>query len=593
MRKLLRNTSFWALVMIIGVGTILRFSYLNRVPSGISDDELDTVLTARSVFYSGKTLEGAFSPFSFQSVPTDALVPYARAPYMLLSAIAGFFDHGLGETKIPFTLVSVLMTIVLTRISWLLWGKRIGIYTAFVSSLNPWSIYFGRTAFDTPLSVFFIYTFLLCILSFNNWWLLLAFIPWIVGLYSYQGMIVIYPLVLITGIAFAFMLRAPMYKKPYIVLTIAGVLAFFLFMMSFPGDRVGTRMGEIATPNNATIIAQVDNERRKSVQTSINPLFMNKVTTSAWHILRQYINAFSTGHLFVTGEGRSTFSLWSHGLFYSIDIIFLITGLYSAYHMNRKKAWFLGALILIAPIPAAISTTGVSYALRAAFMYPALLIYIAIGISKVWDFMGTRRSFKLGLILLYALVLSNFLHIYFIRNPVANSEAFGFGNRVLSKYMTLASESGVPVLYIGNNVLNTYRQHIFYAKLMTNDSIPAIQHSVRVRNFEIGLTRFIECPTADESIFPTHTVITPFGKVCPALTEYKKHSSFVAIAQLSDSGRIFEIYNDTVCKKYSLLEYQPMISFKDLNVESMSAEKFCNTYISKPKSENNLTVPQG
>jgi 4-amino-4-deoxy-L-arabinose transferase-like glycosyltransferase len=156
MKKLLNGKSRWILILIIIAGSILRFAYLDRVPTGISDDELDTVLTARSVSYTGKTLEGIFSPFSLQSVPSDALVPYARAPYMLLAPVSGLLQHGLGEAKIPFVIISMLSTLVLVCISWVLWGKRIAIYTAFVSSFNPWSIYFGRTAFDTPISVFFI-----------------------------------------------------------------------------------------------------------------------------------------------------------------------------------------------------------------------------------------------------------------------------------------------------------------------------------------------------------------------------------------------------------------------------------------------------
>ena len=58
MKKLFKDPSLWILFAIIVVAIILRFSYLNRVPAGISDDELDTVLTSRSVYYTGKTLEG-------------------------------------------------------------------------------------------------------------------------------------------------------------------------------------------------------------------------------------------------------------------------------------------------------------------------------------------------------------------------------------------------------------------------------------------------------------------------------------------------------------------------------------------------------
>ena len=576
MKKLFKDPSLWILFAIIVVAIILRFSYLNRVPAGISDDELDTVLTSRSVYYTGKTLEGIFSPFSFKSVPPNALVPYARAPYMLLAPFTGLFQRGLAEVKLPFAIINVLTTMVLICISWILWGKRIAIYTAFVFSFNPWSIYFGRTAFDTPISIFFIYIFLLCILSLRNWWLLLAFIPWFVGLYSYQGMIIVYPLILVIGVIGIWKIRGHVYGRPYLALVALGVITFFSFMVAFRDDRAGTRMNEITTPNNPIIIARVDNQRRKSVQTPINSIALNKFTVAGWQMLGQYIGAFSTEHLFVSGEQRSTFSVWSHGLFYSFEFVLLLIGLYTAYRINRNKTRFLIALIFIAPIPATISSVGVSYALRASFMYPIFCLFIAIGLATVCSIRRYNGLIKIGFVILYVIVITNFLHIYFIQNPVNNSEGFGFSNRLLAKYMRLASDQKMDVLYVGSNVVNSYRQYIFYNNILSSRTIESVQLSIGSRAFHIDNIQFLECPQQipDEK---------GNKKICAALTKLTNSFDPIVVANLGDSGRIYEIYNDKLCSKYSLMEYQPMITFNDLEIEKMPAESFCKTYISKPK----------
>lgn len=585
MKKLFGSPQVWLFVGIFLAGCILRFVYLDRVPAGISDDELDTVLTARSVYLTGKTLEGTFSPFSFQIVPPGALVPFARAPYMLLAPFSGLLHRGLGEVKIPFAIISLMTGLILAGFSWKLWGGRVALFTSFVFIFNPWSIYFGRTAFDTPLSVFFLYIFLFCLMTLRNWWLLTAIIPWFIGLYSYEGMIIIYPLVLGAGTIGSYILRKRLYKKQYICLAVIGIALFSFFMSVFGADRSGTRMNEIATPNSSIITARVDDIRRKSVQTPINSIVTNKYTVASWQILGQYIGAFSTYNLFISGEGRSTFSVWSHGLFYSIDFILLIIGIYGAYRVSKTKTKYLVTLMLIAPIPSAISTTGVSYALRSSFMYPIFSIFIAIGLATVLSIRRHRYIIYSLVAILYFIVITNFLHIYFIQNPVANSEGFGFSNRVLSKYMKLASDANMHVIFIGNNVLNSYRQHMFYTDYMTSKNVMEIQTSIRMHSYTIGNISFIECPTNDINIFPKQTVITPYGKACPAITAYKNTLDPLAIAQLSDSGRIFEIYNDTVCTSFTLSEYQPLITFADLNVEAMTTEKFCKTYISHPKPD--------
>lgn len=569
--------------LVFVVGIILRFLYLDRIPGGLSDDELDYVLTAQSIFYSGKTLEGTFSPYSFQPAPSDAKLPYARAPYMLLAPFAGLTHYGLMGAKIPYAVISVMGILIVMAIAWRLLGKRIALYTLFVLSFNPWSIYFGRTAFDTPLAVFFAYVFICCLLYLKNWWILLSYIPWLIGLYSYQGTIVLYPLLLIIGSYGIWRLRKGEYTRHYQMVALLGLISFFLFMLSLGKDRAGTRIGEIAYPDNQVIISRVNDYRRKAVQSGINSFFINRVTVSAWQVLGQYIGAFSTKHLFVSGEERSTFSLWTHGLFYPVEIIFLIIGIFYVYYRQKNIALFLLSIVIISPIPAAISVVGASYALRASFMYPIFCIFIATGIESLRPDRKSHWPLSVGIMIAYIILIANFTHVYFIRNPVNNSEGFGFSNRILAKYIQLASSNQSNVLYIGNNVLNTFRQYIFYNTILNNNSIYTIQKSIRNHEYSINRAAFIECPDETPGNIQDAILITPAGKPCFSLSSYKEEKKPIIIAQLDDSGRIYEIYNDSVCKDVILSEYQPMISFKDLNVEKMSSQKFCETYISQPK----------
>lgn len=569
------------LALIILLGGFLRFVYLDRVPTGISDDELNYVLTAKSVYFTGKTLDGTLSPFSFFSTPYDPQLSSARVPYMLMSPFIGFLKTGLGSSKIPYGVISILTTIILFLIAMRLWGTRIALFVAFVSSVNPWSIYFGRTAFEAPISVFFAYVFLFCLLYLNNWWLILSCIPWIIGFYSYQGINIIYLPILLIGVIGIWKLRQKKYSRQYFTLTLIGIVVFSLFVFAIT-KGTGNRLSELSSPNNPSIISQVNIDRRTSVQTSFNPVFINKFTTSAWDIAGKYISAFSSTDLFVSGEGRSTFSLWTHGLFYPIDFVLLLIGLYGAYRLNKRKTIFLLCLVVIAPIPAALSVVGASYALRASFMYPLFCMFIGMGIALIFE-KSQKYYIKIGITLLYLIVIANFLHIYFIRNPVNNSEGFGFSNRLLAKYMQIAANSRAHVFFIGNDVINPFRQYIFYNDLLDRNSVKSIQASIHHRVFVIGDISFIECPQDAPEAIDSSIVITPYGKTCPSISAFKKSRTPLEISQLNDSGRLYEIFNDSVCSQYELPEYQHPITFDDLQVEKMTTEQFCKTYVSKPK----------
>jgi hypothetical protein len=296
------------------------------------------------------------------------------------------------------------------------------------------------------------------------------------------------------------------------------------------------------------------------------------------------MNSFSTRHLFVSGEERSTFSLFTHGLFYPVEFVLLCIGIYWAYRKQKKSTLFLMSIILISPIPAAISLGGESYALRASLMYPVFCIFIASGIDilcwrKKWSGM-----FRIFTIVAYGLSILNFMHIYFFQNPVSNSEGFGFSNRVLARYMKLASNEGKKVLFVDNNVVNMYRQYIFFSNSVSGDSIRSIQQSIRTRDFRYDTIQFLECPKNTIDDIESAILVTPAGKICPSLIPYKEDHEPLAIAQLNDSGRIYEIYNDTICKQTEFSQYQPLITFDDLDVETMPLARFCKTYISKPKS---------
>jgi hypothetical protein len=69
------------LVVIMILSLFLRLLWLDRIPTGISDDELGFIINAKAVFLTGKDISGVWSPFSL--TPITGGFPQAEIPYVI------------------------------------------------------------------------------------------------------------------------------------------------------------------------------------------------------------------------------------------------------------------------------------------------------------------------------------------------------------------------------------------------------------------------------------------------------------------------------------------------------------------------------
>lgn len=565
-------------ILLLGIFT--RLFLLDKIPMGLRDDEIDFVLTAKSVFLNGKTLDGIFSPFSFKPVPTDVSAPSARTPYMLQSPIVGILPLGLFTSKVGYATISILLIVIWFFIAYRFWGTKVAFFTAGLLALNPWAIHMGRTAFDAPVSIFLAYLSFSLFLFLKNWWILIALVPWIAGLQAYHGINIVYLLYLAIICLSSWRLRKKTYGKQYGIAFGIGIICFLWFLLSMSSDRVGSRFHELLLPNNPELISSVNTERRSAIQTSVNEIFSNRYIIFAREFFGKYISSFSTAHLFAYGESLSVYSLRILGFFYPIDIFLILIGLFTALIKSKKKSAVFLALLAISPIPTAFSYVETSFGQRSALMYPILCMFAGIGVASIFESKTVRYFWKVLLAAIYTSSFVYFLYVYFIFNPVNNSEAFGLSYRILANYINRIPKSD-RIVFVSNGSVNTFKQYLFYSNTLQKNTISEIQSKIRSKQYILDNVEFINCPEKSVNIPVNWILIVPYGAECQTLS-YRKHSSMLAIAYLKDSGRIYEIYNDSLCSQYSLSSYQNLLTFQDLSIESLDNKRFCETYISKP-----------
>src|SRR5258706_935238 len=365
-----------AFLLIIALAFSARVIFLDRIPSGVSTDEIDYILTAKSVFLSGSDISHTWNPFSL-TTPQSSF-PQAELPPLVTFWLIGPLPLGLFTSKIVYSLFSTGIVGLLMLIVKKLIGEKEAILVGLVGSLNPLLIFFGRIVYEVYIAVFFLLLAFYILLTFKKWKIFLAFPSFILAFYCYIGMkLILLPFAAVI-IYFAWS-QNKKYKKQYIFLFIACIILFAFYIYSSL-HTPGVRLNELASPNMSSITGVVNDERRLSVKSPLTAIFSNKYIIFFKYSISKYLNAFSPNLLFLNGDGEQRFSVWIHGLFYYLDAIFLIIG--SAVLFARKRSVFtlLLALSLIAPIPSVISSVGNSYAVRSMLLAPIFIILIGVGI---------------------------------------------------------------------------------------------------------------------------------------------------------------------------------------------------------------------
>lgn len=561
----MRKISF-SLILIVLLSFLFRFIWLDKIPVGLSNDELDYVLDAKALFLTGSDISGTWNPLSL-TAPTSSF-PKAEISPLITFSFIGPLPLSLILSKLIYVLFSTGTVVLIYLITKKLIGVKEAIAAGFIASINPWLIFLGRTAYDSPLAVFFfLFAFYLLLIT-KGWKILWSFPLLFIAFFSYLGTKLIFIPFSFIAIFFTwFYLNKKKYKTNYLIVT---VLCLALFTFGIFSLKNQTRTSEILTPRTNLITQLTNDEKRTSVKTPLTVL-SNRYLIFTKYTFEKYMKVFSPEFLFLYGDPKGQFSLWEHGSFYYIDALFLVVGICSLFQKNKKILALLSAIALISPIPGALSTVGTSFAIRSLLLCPILIIFIGTGVS----FLVNLKNNKITALLLviYFLLILNFINIYFFRNPIYNSESFSLSGRVLAKYLSLQKE---PVYVINGDPKTPLKQYLFYTNSYNNENAKDIAKDFQTKNYLYKNLNFITCKDADK-IKGENIVIYDDSKCM----NFAKSSDRLTIAQLGDAGSIYTIQNDKTCNQFRLNRYPYGITFSDFSIESLSSQRFCEKFITK------------
>lgn len=559
----------WAVILFLAL--FLRLYGLDLNPIGIThDDELHEIINAKSLALTGLNTPGVIAGVLTQNghcIWGDCiygeLESYVLIPWMLV------FPLGLVLTKIPFVLGSVLLVFATGKLfENLSKNTIIGMVIGLLVAINPWAIYFGRTAYP-QLASHLLYILGLYFFTRHNSYksnLLLGSLFSFFASLFYFGAKPILPLIILWGIIYNiynYKLRSFKFTFLFILVLLVIIGGYFVLLSN---SYAGKRLAEME-------IGQSNNNRNFIDQQSVRA--------------ERFLGFFSPTSLFLTGQKDTDNSYISgHGYYYLVDLPFLIFGII-AISTNLQNLLFIFAIIVISVIPAVLKTSETSiYSLRAALAYPLLSGVIGWGLyfsfSKLKKTFSNTRIFLVLTITVYILSLSYFLMLYWYKLPRDQNMRWFFYERVLTNYVIrVQNKSDKKIIIVTARPDGIFNSYIFYSGIYNDkNTIKYINNSYLLGSFENKKIKFIDdCKKITKQDL-TNAVIL-IDKINAVKCEiYQKNIPM--IANPKDAGGIYNIINDPFCLNYPKNRYPNSKSIYDFKVENMTNEAFCKMWITNP-----------
>lgn len=572
------------LFILVAFTLILRIFNLNSFPIGITHDELNYIVAAKSLFLTHSFPPGT-APAILPTSMTNFTVVIAEIPAIILSGLIGFLPMSLFSARVIGAIFSSAVVLAVYFIALHITKKKMyAVTSSLIMAINPWSFLMGRTVFEVNFFVaLFLWGFLVLI-NTKGWKMFYSLPFYLLGFLSYTGGQIGFFVFMIVSLIYRYFVYGKDTRNltKYLVFSLLLIVVLVGYVLMVTNNQtLKGRSNELYLPTSPGVSNIVNEERKLTVPSRLNGLFLNKATVYLQGFNKKYLNTFSVDNLFLTGEFRAAFSYQKHGTFYLVDSLFIILGL-SALFVVNKKAWklFFGVIAGCA-LTAGFNVIEFSYSQRVGLIYPFLGILAGVGVGTVISAFKSgkgRRIVILSISVVYLASFINLMHIYYFRLPAYASDGWFFQDRILTKYLTEV-ESSAPdkeVFVYTSEPKIIFEEYLFYINGYRRDNAFLINQLLNQKDYSLGNITFSEkCPT----VVPKDGLVifdSSFGcKTFDTLT------NVIRITRLRDVNANYLIYNDGLCKEFAIGSFVQQANYKDFRVEMESAKDFCLKWVTK------------
>lgn len=478
------------LFFIFLIAAIFRLYNLHSIPSGFHADEVRVGWNAVSIANTFKDDFGNFLPLYYNTFgdfrPTGII--YLAIPFIyifgqnefavrLASAILG------AATIIPLFLLSYEITK----------SKNLSIISALLLALSPWHISTSRATSEVVISMFLSLYGLYFLQKFfsknKSIILLISFIFLISSFFFYHSIRVLAPLFVLGIIFYNRQSFSKLNKKIVIIYTISILLFSLILLFSKEGSG---RFSQVKISKNQDI------QKVLSVSDT-NPklLFDNKYIVLSTSVFKEYLTYFSGD--FLIGDSAKPIRYKTHGVgvLTYFEFILFFSGIISC--IRNKKLVLPIILLLIAPIPASLTSEDSPNLHRSLYMLPFILIISSEGYLFLTKILPSK-FIKLLILTLLAFNYLYFWQAYLMRSKFEISQVRNFSAKDLVVYLNEV-KGDFDKIIITQDPDSPYAWYAYFNKL---DPKKFNELAINRKNGEWQYENLVftqkECPSGD--IFP-------------------------------------------------------------------------------------------
>jgi 4-amino-4-deoxy-L-arabinose transferase-like glycosyltransferase len=416
----MKRWQIFLIVLTIILAAVTRLYRLSSQPPGLYWEEVALGYDAYSILRTGKDFHGNSWPI----VAFESFGDWKPAGYFYATAAVEFF---LGLTplavRLPSALAGIGLVVVAVLIAqeifaghkqkvWLIGGAGL------IVALSPWAIQFSRAGFEANLATFFssLGIWLLLKGRGKHWLWLVAATSLSLSMYTYHSARIFVPLL---AAAFGLIFWKSV-KSSWQWAVGAGLLGIVLvspILASLGSPQVSHRFAETSAFTDVEPIIKINQLREAEGNTPLTRLIHHRYWYYSGTFLQNLLTHFDPNYLFITGDSNLRHSTGQVGVFYLIEVVFLVWGVVAIVRKPDRKTVFLLIWWLLALVPAAL-TKAVPHALRTLVAIPAPQLVIAYGLVELSH--TVRRNFKVkpwlwGSIVIgfYGLSAGRYLYDYF------------------------------------------------------------------------------------------------------------------------------------------------------------------------------------
>lgn len=398
--------------LLFSFSFVIRIYKVDTAPSGILIDEASHGYNAFSILKTGKDEHGVSYPLVFKAFGDQKLPLYT---YLIVPAIK-LFGLSVFAIRLPSVLAGSLFPIAIFFLL-LEFGfrKKISLLGGLIAATNPWTIILSRFGYESNLGLLLfslgILFSLMAVRRQRIYISLLAGIFFGLSLYSYIAYRFITPLILLSIIILHFKKNA-FTAKIKLILIFSFIVTIAPLVLTLLSPQSSARFNQAGYGYSSGLKMEIDENRTFCSQRLPRILCYsasNKVLFMARSYLYRYIEAFSPGYLFLTGDSKDpSLNVDNFGLFYVwllpfylLGILVILNRLYHKHFLASDIFIFLGCIISVTPS----LLVDRAHILRLTALFPFLIIVMMYGVLLLENYFKSRIARQITFASLYILSL--------------------------------------------------------------------------------------------------------------------------------------------------------------------------------------------